>query len=208
MKSAGEATTCCGVKALTLTVIKAPVYLGQTTASCLHLIFVCSFLHYFPSCAPCLSLLSLSLESRWCWSLVNEYLGPLPHGEPDLLARFYGPFQSCPGLNTASCWPHGRNVVPCPSGEENRRRIGGRRGGGGGCLDLCQKGFTQATNICGHVEASGTGRKKKNAADFGVSESLFWHLACFVAKSETTKRCITDMGELPLIPLNSPLPLS
>lgn len=44
---------------------------------------------------------------------------------------------------------------------------------GGGCLDLCQKGFTEATNICGHVEASGTGRKKKNAADFGVSESLF-----------------------------------
>ena len=75
--------------------------------------------------------LALSLESRWCWSLVNEYLGPLPHGEPDLLARFYGPFQSCPGLNTASCWPHGRNVVPCPSGEENRRRIGGRRRGGG-----------------------------------------------------------------------------
>lgn len=44
--------------------------------------------------------------------------GPLPHGEPDLLARFYGPFQSFPGLNTASCWPHGHNVVPCPSGEE------------------------------------------------------------------------------------------
>lgn len=53
--------------------------------------------------------------------------------------------------------------------EEDRRK----EGRGGGCLDLCQKGFTEATNICGHVEASGTGRKKKNAADFGVSESLF-----------------------------------
>lgn len=55
-----------------------------------------------------------------------------------MLARFYGPFQSCPGLNTASCWPHGRNVVPCPSGEENRRRIGGRRGGGGDAW-ICAK---------------------------------------------------------------------
>lgn len=35
-----------------------------------------------------------------------------------MLAGFYGPFQSCPGLNAASCWPHGRNVVPCPSSEE------------------------------------------------------------------------------------------
>lgn len=83
------------------------------------------FLHYFLCC-------SLSLGSRWCWSLVNEYLGPLPHGEPDLLARFYGPFQSCPSLNTASCWPHGRNVVPCPSSKEK---------GGGGTVGLVPKRF-------------------------------------------------------------------
>lgn len=54
--------------------------------------------------------------------------------------------------------------------EEDRRKEGKE---GGGRLNLCQKGFTEATNICGRVEASGTRRKKKNAADFGVSESLF-----------------------------------
>lgn len=38
----------------------------------------------------------------------------------------------------------------------------------GGRLDYCQKGFTEATSICGHVEASGTGRKRK-CRRFGVS---------------------------------------
>lgn len=120
-------------KALALTVIKQPPPVCTSSLS------AAFFLALFP----------LLLRSQWCWSLVNEYLGPLPHGEPDLLARFYGPFQSCPGLNTASCWPHGHNVVPCPSGEK------------GGRLDSCQKGFTEATSICGHVEAGGTRKKKK-----------------------------------------------
>lgn len=91
------------------------------------------------SCVCRLFLALFSLFPLWkvggCWSLVNEYLGPMPHGEPDLLARFYSPFLSCPGLNTVSCWPHGCNVVPCPS----TRRMGWGGGVGGVCNWACAK---------------------------------------------------------------------
>lgn len=171
-----EAATCW-LKALVLTVIKQSVYIGQTPASCLHLIFVCCFF------SPCIiSSAALSLGSQGCWSLVNEYLALLPHGEPDMLARFYGPFQSCPGLNTASCWPHGRNVVPCPSGKENW--------GTGGHLDLCQKCFSEATSICDHVEA--TWRKIKFCR-FWVA--VLWPNVLLDATLNTSLDCIPEMIE-------------
>lgn len=125
-----------------------------------HLCLLLFFLHYFLS-------RSLSLESQWCWSLVNEYLGPLPHGEPDLLARFYGPFQSCPSLNTASCWPHGHNVVPCPSGEEK---------GGGGT-------WTRAKKVLLRPQAYVAMWKQAEQGEKENSGFLFWHPELFVSKS-------------------------
>lgn len=178
----GEVATYCGLKALVQTVKK--LYLGQTTASCLHLIFVCCF--FFLALFP---LLLCLWEVSDVGVLSMSTCGPLPHGEPDLLARFYGPFQSFPGLNTASCWPHGHNVVPCPSGEER-----------GGRLDSCQKGFTEATSICGHVEASDI-RRKRNAADLVFLVCCFDILCSLLQNEKPLNTVLLTDRKLSFVPL-------
>lgn len=57
-----RAASRCELKALALTVIKQPVYLGHTTASCLHLIFVCCL--FSPPCIISSPALSLSLSGK------------------------------------------------------------------------------------------------------------------------------------------------
>lgn len=85
---------------------------AQTAASCLHLVFVCRL----RSLSLCLSLAcsrsAFSGVVGRCWSLVNEYLGPLPRGEPDSLAGFYGLFSELqpPAGHTAAMSCH-----VCPS---------------------------------------------------------------------------------------------
>lgn len=127
------------------------------------------------------SLCSALSGKSWCWRLVNDYSGPLPHGEPDLLARFYGPFQSSPSLNTASCWPHGHNVVPCPSDWE--KRLGGR-GGVQELLELCQKGFTVTAGVCGRVKAGDMRRKRKCRQIWCLVGFLSWHPAFLCRKTK------------------------
>lgn len=73
----------------------------------------------------------LSLESWWSWGPFRDCSGLMPHREPDLLARFYGPFQCSSSLNTASCWP--QCLAMSILGEE------------GGDWIWAKKGFTVAT---------------------------------------------------------------
>lgn len=74
-------------------------------------------------------------------------------------------------------------------GDGRRKRRGGVR------LDACQRGFTEATSICGHVEASNTRRKKENATDLVFLGYCFDILCSFVAKPKTSKRRITEGNE-------------
>lgn len=54
----------------------------------------------------------------------------------------------------------------------------------GACLDSCQKGFTVARSICGHVEATGTRRERK-CSRFGVTGLLLTHPAFLVVTQKT-----------------------
>lgn len=86
--------------------------------------------------------------------------------------------------------------------------VGRWREGGvvGGRLDSCQKGFTEATSICGHVEASGGRRKKKMPQIWCFCVCRSDILRSLLQNHKTTKDHITDRQEIcPLSLLTSHL---